>query len=187
MAENQEPLIQPPKHEALWPTDLFEQGVGWIIVARFKSGGRRVEAGIFLVDVFCRGVKLACYEDCESGDYRERVRKHYLSRFAMVTLEPCCARMLVEQAVQYARALGLPPAADYKKAARVFGGIHAEQCVERFTFGQQGKPFYRRGPHETEAEALRILRQLEQCCGIGNFEYDVMLGEAKDIQRFLDA
>ena len=45
------------RHEAIWPKDLFTAGVGWVIVARFKSGGRRVEAGIFLVDVFCLGVK----------------------------------------------------------------------------------------------------------------------------------
>jgi hypothetical protein len=180
-------LIASPKHEALWPTDLFEQGVGWIIVARFKSGGQRVEAGIFLVDVFCRGVKLACYEDCQAGDYRERIRHHYLSHFPMATVEPWCARKLVEQATEYARALGLPPHPDYKKAARVFGGINPEQCAQQFTFGYQGKPFYRRGPHETEAEALEILRLLKRRCGKGNFEYDVLLGEATDIQRFLDA
>ena len=43
-------------YEALWPKDLFTAGIGWVIVARFKSGGRRVEAGIFLVDVLCLGV-----------------------------------------------------------------------------------------------------------------------------------
>jgi hypothetical protein len=53
------------KHEALWPKDLFEHGIGWVIVARFKSAGERVEAGIFLVDVCCLGVKFAIYEDCD--------------------------------------------------------------------------------------------------------------------------
>ncbi len=38
-----------PIHEALWPKDLFTQGLGWVIVARFKSAGRRVETGVFLV------------------------------------------------------------------------------------------------------------------------------------------
>lgn len=46
----------PRTHEALWPRDLFEKGIGWVIVARFKSAGQRVEAGIFLIDVFCLGV-----------------------------------------------------------------------------------------------------------------------------------
>ncbi len=30
----------------------------------------RVQAGIFLVDVFCLGAKLAHYEDCDGDDYR---------------------------------------------------------------------------------------------------------------------
>ena len=48
-----------PLHEALWPTDLFTQGIGWVITARFKSNEVRVQAGIFLVDVFCLGAKSA--------------------------------------------------------------------------------------------------------------------------------
>ena len=72
-----------PTHEALWPADLFTQGIGWVITARFKSEGARVQAGIFLVDVFCLGAKSAHYdyEDCDDDYYRRRIRNHYLSRF----------------------------------------------------------------------------------------------------------
>jgi hypothetical protein len=41
--------IPQPTHEALWPTDLFTQGIGWVIIARFQSGGRRVEAGMAML------------------------------------------------------------------------------------------------------------------------------------------
>jgi hypothetical protein len=44
-----------PTHEALWPADLFTQGIGWVITARFKSEGARVQAGIFLIDAFWEG------------------------------------------------------------------------------------------------------------------------------------
>ena len=74
-----------------------------MIIARFKAKGQRVQAGIFLVDVFCLGAKLAVYEDCDIEDYRRRIRDHYQSSFPMVSAEPCCARKLVEQAVQYAQ------------------------------------------------------------------------------------
>ena len=59
-----------PTHEALWPADLFTQGIGWFITARFKSEGARVQAGIFLIDAFCLGAKLAVNEDCDGDDYR---------------------------------------------------------------------------------------------------------------------
>ena len=175
-----------PKHEALWPSDLFAQGIGWVIVARFKSGGERVEAGIFLIDVLCLGAKLAVYEVCEASDYLRRIRDHYQSRFPMVAAEPACARKLVEQAVQYAKSLGFSPHSDYKQAARVFGGLRAQECAQQFTFGREGKPFYRRGPRETEEQARRIVEHLDHRCGSGNYDYEVMLGEAEDINRFFE-
>jgi hypothetical protein len=176
----------PATHEALWLRDLFSKGIGWVIIARFKARGQRVQVGVFLVDVFCLGVKLAVYEDCDLEDYRRRILNHYQSIFPMVPVEPCCARKLLEQAVQYARSLGLAPHLDYKKAARAFGGVQAAQCAQQFTFGCNGKPFYRRGPRETEAQALRLVRRLERCCGPGNYDYEVLLGDAEDITRFLD-
>jgi len=99
---NDEPIGKPGPvaQEAIWPAELFRQGIGWIIMARFKSPSRRVQVGVFLVDVFCLGAKLAIYEKCDAQDYRHRIREHYLSNFAMVVVEPCCARKLVEQAVQ---------------------------------------------------------------------------------------
>ena len=173
-------------HEALWPEDLFEKGIGWVIVARFKSAGQRVEAGVFLVDVWCLGVKLAVHESCDRQDYLRGIRGHYESDFPMVTVEPCCARKLVEQATQYAQGLGFAPHPDYKKAARVFGGLHTEQCAQHFTFGREGKPFYCRGPRETEDQARRIVGQLEKRCGPGNYHYLVALGDSQQISRVLD-
>src|SRR5271165_7173765 len=79
MTEDLSRRVGQPTHEALWPTDLFTQGIGWVIIARFKSNEVRVQAGIFLVDVFCLGAKLAHYEDCDGDDYRRRIRNHYLA------------------------------------------------------------------------------------------------------------
>lgn len=173
-------------HEALWPKDLFEKGIGWVTVARLKSSGQRVEAGIFLVDVWCLGVESAVYESSDRQDYLQRIRGHYESEFPLITVEPCCARKLIEQAIQYARGLGFAPHPDYKKAARVFGGLHMEQCAEHFTFGHEGKPFYCRGPRETEEQARRIVQHLERRCGSGNYHYLVGLGDSEDISRILD-
>jgi hypothetical protein len=172
--------------EALWPSHLFTEGIGWVILARFKPKGRRVEAAVFLVDVFCLGVKLAVFEAGAPTDYQQRIRSHYVSEFPMVPTEPSCARRLLEQAVEYAANLGFTPHPDYKKAMRPFGGIQAAQCTQEFTFGHQGKPFYRRGPRETEAQARHIIHRLQQRCGVGNFEYLVRLGDAADFNRAFD-
>lgn len=186
MIANQKVHLSPPTHEALWLEDLFQIGIGWVIIARFKSAGQRVEAGIFLVDVFCLGIKLAVYESCDRQDYLQRIRGHYESDFSMASVDPRCARKLVEQAALYAQGLGFAPHPDYKKAARVFGGLRADECTQKFTFGHKNKPFYRRGPRETEKQALQIVHHLEKRLGTGNYQYEVLLGEAKDITRSLD-
>jgi hypothetical protein len=62
MTDDLNPQVGRPKHEALWPADLSTRGIGWVIIARFKPGGARVEARIFLIDVLCLGAKLAVYE-----------------------------------------------------------------------------------------------------------------------------
>ena len=63
--------LQPPhlvykvrmKHspEALRSATLFDSGCGHLVVSRFKGDGR-VEAGFFLLDVFCLGVKDAGFQ-----------------------------------------------------------------------------------------------------------------------------
>jgi hypothetical protein len=173
----------PSTFEALWPSDLFIQGIGWVILARFKPNGRRVEAGVFLVDVFCLGVKLAVFEACEPADYQQRIRNYYVDEFPMVATEPCAARKLLEQAVEYAGRIGFAPHPDYRKAMRPFQGLQAAQSSQEFAFGYRGKPFYRRGPRETDAQARQIVSRLQQRCGPGNFDYLVMLGDAADISR----
>ena len=173
-------------YEAFWPSDLFTQGIGWVILTRFKSAGRRAEAGVFLIDVLCLGVKFAVYEAGTTDDYQQRIRAHYVDQFPMVPAEPCCARKLVQDAAQYALQLGFAPHPDYQKASRIFGGIDLSQCRQEFKFGHQGKPFYRRGPRETEARARSIIKHLQQRCGPGNFNYLVQLGTTAQINRYLD-
>ncbi len=130
---------------------------------------------------------MAVYEKCESQDYIEQIREHYRSEFPMVPADPGCARRLVEQAVQYAQALGFAPHPGYQKAIRVFEGLPAEQRAEQFAFGREGKPFYFRGPRETEDQARRIVLQLEKRCGPGNYHYMVALGDSDDISRALES
>jgi hypothetical protein len=79
--------------------------------------------------------------------------------------------------------VGFAPHPDHKKAARVFGGLGAEQCAQQFAFGREVKPLYCRGPRETEEQARRILWQLEKRCGPGNYHYQVALGDSEDISR----
>jgi hypothetical protein len=158
-------------HEAFRSANLFDSGCGYLVVSRFKSDGR-VEAGFFLLDIFCLGVKDAGFQDFHSiADYQESLVDRLFPDGNSVRMTPEAARKLTEEAISYARGLGFSPGADYKKASRVFGGISTANCDEQFVFGKDDKPFYIQGPSDSPARVERILRALEARCGEGGYHY----------------
>jgi hypothetical protein len=159
--------------EALRSANLFDSGCGYLLVGRFRADGR-VEAGFFLLDVFCLGVKDAGFQHFSSiADYQENLIDCFFPDGNPVRMTPAAARKLTEDAVSYARGLGFSPGADYKKASRVFGGITTADCDEQFTFGKNDKPLYIQGPSDSQARVERILRVLEARCGEGGYHYIV--------------
>lgn len=169
--------------EAFRASRLFEDGIGHVVISRFKSNGD-VEAGVFRVDVFCLGVKDAFFTRLSQGEYESRLLAKIFTDNASKSVEPCCARKLVEDAVQYARQLGIDPHRDYKAACRVFGGISAEDCADTFQFGKDGKPLFISGPDDSEARCKLILNTLQRHCGEGKFDYLVGVPEEEErVQR----
>lgn len=158
--------------EAYVDTNLFELGLGNVLVARFRASGL-VEVGVFLVDMFCLGVKNAFYTRADETEYDSEMLDNIMPPENRAPIDPPSARKLVEGAVAYARDLGFNPHPDYKKAGRVLGGINPADSTASFTYGQNGKPFYIQGPHDSFQLCLRILKQLRARCGDANFDFMV--------------
>ena len=160
-------------HEAFRSANLFESGCGYLIASRFRADGC-VEAGFFLLDVFCLGAKDAGFHQFSSiTDYQEGLLDRLFPDGNSVRMTPEAARKLTEDAISYASGLGFAPSTDYKKASRVFGGITAADCDEQFVFGKNDKPFYIQGPSESPGCVARILRVLEARCGADGFHYTI--------------
>lgn len=160
----------PTEYKAFVPTNLFEIGMGNVTVIRKKSP-QKVEAGIFLVDAFCLGIKDAFYitddEDAiyeairsqaEAADYKEH--------------SGAFGRKLIEDAVAYAKNLGFAPHRDYKKAAKVFGGIDTSNEETSFEFGCDGMPCFIKGPNDSSEMVKRVLVRLEHACGPNGFLFE---------------
>ncbi len=164
-------LKAPP--EAFRNSDLFETGIGYVVVSRYKADGR-AEAGFFLLDVFCLGVKDAGYNRFSDRDeFEEELLRPLFRQHEIVTMTPAAGRKLVEGAAAYARTFGLGPAADYKKASRVFGGISTAECDEQFVFGHEGRPFFIAGPNDSPSRRAAIHRVLASHCGPDKFGFEV--------------
>lgn len=152
-------------------TDLFEKGIGYVLISR-SLPGRHVAGSLFLVDTYCLGVKNTMTFMLTHGSYtRDMLRGPIFGSNVRQTLEPAAARKLVEGAVAYAHGLGIAPHADYSIAKEMFGAIDSADCREEFVYGTDGKPFYVAGPDESIADARAIISKLRQSCGDGGFDY----------------
>ena len=132
----------------------------------------------FLVDVRCLGIKNAFYRIVPPSEYAlyvNRMREDAHLEHA----HPSCLRKLVEGAVRYARELGFAPHADYVRAAKLFGDIDAAACPVRYTYGKDGKPFYVSGPHESPAQARRIVDTLARRLGPDGFHFVAAVGSTQ--------
>ncbi|HNQ90183.1 MAG TPA: hypothetical protein PKM73_16315 [Verrucomicrobiota bacterium] len=166
--------------EAWRGATLFKEGFGQVMVARFK-GQDEVEVGVFLLDLYCLGVKNAFFTRVSLFDYEGSLLASLDEEGGRRSMSPACVRKLVEGAVAYARGLGLEPHPDYRDGARVFGGIDPAECTETFVYGHDGKPLYIRTPHDSEAFANRVMGTLMRRLGPDGFHYILALGPFPDV------
>lgn len=157
-----------PVHESLMPQRLFAIGLGNLVVSR--RAANRVAVGVFLVDVFCLGVKDAFFDVVSLEKYQSLLAS--IRRDGpYVPIHPTCARKLVEEAVGYASSLGLDPHKDYRLAKAIFGDLDASVCPTSFEFGKDGKPLFFAGPNETPKRCRQILDTLAKHCGQDGYHY----------------
>ena len=163
--------VKSPIHECLMTKEIFEFGIGHVIVARKMPAGL-IGVSNFLLDVYCLGVKNAFYATLTQEQYEERIE--YLEQNGdLESIHPSCARKLVEGGVQYARDLGLMPHKDYAKARKIFGDIDPEACPREFEYGRDGMPLYVNGPNDTQEKSRQIIDHLTKRLGPDEFHYIV--------------
>lgn len=167
--------LQAPIYECWEPQQLFEQGIGTVVVTR-KTENNNILIGVFLLDVYCLGVKDSYIRLIPKKEYSfmlEKMRENEPLKF----IHPSCARKLVEDAEDYARELGFSPHRDYTPAKKIFGEIESKACPRSFQFGKEGKPYYFAGPHDNAAFRKNVVDTLMKKCGPDGFHYVLGLDE----------
>ena len=161
-----------PIYECLMPENIFEMGIGNIIISRRKPNGN-IAIGVFLVDVYCLGVKDAFFAVLSLDKYLE-LKIRFGEKGKLVSIDPPYARKFIEDAVSYALDLGFVPNKEYKHASMIFGNIDPKQCTETFTFGRDNKPCFVSGPNDSPFKCKQIMDMLKRRCGEGNFDFIIM-------------
>lgn len=160
--------------------ELWQSGLGQLLFSRHLPTGD-VAYTIYLLDVYCLGVKDVVLGVSTWVDYQERIVQRMLQFLDFVDLTAEGARKIVEGAVAFAGNLGFPPPADYQKAQLLFGSVDASACPEEFRFGLNGKPCFMPGLHDGSFRCQQITTQLTKKLGADGFDYVMPVGGLSDL------
>jgi yecA family protein len=131
-----------------------------------------VDFSLFLVDLFCLGVKDVIVEtDVLESDLRTLVDEQLPEDFRE-RLHPACAKKLIDGALAYAESLGFAPYRDFRKARKILSGLDAALCPRDYTYGRAGRPCYIRGADDTDDRVDRVLAVLDAKCGDEGYDFE---------------
>ena len=158
LAEKARRAASSPIRHCLVSGSLFDAGLGTVILARGVSPDH-LTMGIFLVDVFCLGIKDVAFKSMAGADF-ERYMDIADASDPSVSVEPSYARKLLRDVAVWAKSIGVAPHRDFAAVERLFGDVSVDTCNETFQFGRDGKPFYMPGPSESPMQIRRRTEQL---------------------------
>ena len=152
-----------PIVNALVPESLWSNGIGQLLLTRRLPNGRLAIAN-FLVDVFCLGVKNAYWNIVSEWEF-DKLKRKLEGMGPLHSATPEQFAKLVYDSVEYALSFGLAPHPDYKHAKLLLAGIDASRCTDVFTFGQDGKPLFINGPHDSPEKIKIIMHKIKLAGG----------------------
>ena len=162
------PIVTTPNHitfsrwslyECWVPIELWETGIGHVVVSRKSSLGD-IAVGMYLLDVFCLGVKDCFVRLTDVSGYKKLLQQVSTLTGELKCVEPSYASTLIYKAKEYAMQFGFKPHNDFLKAHWMLKDISIDERLT-FTFGKDNKPFYVQGPSESPADVRRIIHALE--------------------------
>ncbi len=155
--------------------NIFSEGIGTAIVSR-KMPNSRLGIGVFLLDVWCLGVKNTYFSVLSEDEYTDRLKEINVHE-TLENIHPSCARKLIDQCINFSDGLGFKPHKDFKISRQLLVDIDPTVCPNQYTFGKDGKPFYISGPNENLNQSNKIISSLLRHCGEGNFDYLMSVNE----------
>ncbi|WP_253916391.1 plasmid pRiA4b ORF-3 family protein [Lentimicrobium sp. S6] len=153
-----------------WINSLWQdEGLAQTLVARIHSNGH-FTVGMYLVDLKCLGIKDAMYFfNMDIREYQELLNE-MKDNMPMELVEYKLVHNIVFAGEEYAQDLGFEPHKDFRIAEYILEEDTDDIELLDIECGRHGKPFYIRGPYETDLQVLQIIAQLTKSVGIGNFE-----------------
>ena len=174
-----------PVTESRISDSLWEEGIGYAVLVRRGPGGTAA-MGMFLLDVYCLGVKDVVMRVESEPSISTMLAQFGENGTRWRNVSPEHVRKLVDCSMGYALNLGLAPHRDCAAAMKLFGDIDASQCAVEFVFGCEGKPRYVSGPNDSTARSNAVIDTLQRTCGPDGFHYVVRVSNPDELPPLED-
>jgi hypothetical protein len=155
-----------PIQACLLSESAFDIGMGTLVLARGATP-HHVTFGVFLIDVFCLGIKDVMFKSLE----RDVFEKYMDAGSPMVSVDPGYARKLLRDLAAWSQSIGFAPHEDFAAVERMFGDVSADASDAVFRFGRDGKPIYIPGPNDSVRLVQRRMEQLQKHLGDDGLDF----------------
>ena len=164
-----------PIHECFINSDWKTAGICSIIVTRIHGTGK-FTCGIYLVDIFCLGLKnTSLIFNKDTFDYQTLFNSIADSHDgAMMPIDYVLAHNIIYGAIGYAEDLGFKPEKDWALTQFILEEDTEDIELIEVEFGQDGKPLYIAGPYDN---VIAIQNKLNKNVGAGNYHFVSLLME----------
>jgi hypothetical protein len=157
-----------------------------IVIAR-QHVGKSLTVCIYLVDLYCLGVKDTYYLfNILESELDEFFRENDRLEFTGISYE--LAHNIIYSALEFAEEYGFSPHRDFTQTTGFFLEEDTDDIplIEIECGGKDGKPMYINSGHENPARERQILNQLEKNAGKGNFHYSPNTNEKYEPEDYDD-
>jgi hypothetical protein len=156
-----------PFHECYISEGWGEKGLATVFVSKKMPSGKLL-FGVYLVDIFCLGVKNSFYNfNLSEPEYEEVFDKITQNEdFEACDLE--MAHNLIYGAIDFAEELGFQPHSDFNITQYILDEDLITDGIDEIEFGKDGKPFFINGPSDN---VQKVIATLNKTVGEGNYEF----------------
>lgn len=142
----------------LAPPDFVESGILHVVVTRVRPSGKLVMA-LFLVDMFCLGVKDAIYHDNMSPSDFEMHLNELKDRLGIKEISYNEAHNIIYGAIAFAEEGGIKPSKEFYPAGYILEEDTDDIPLIEYEFGKNGKHCLFVNPDRKEMPYFHILKQ----------------------------
>ena len=156
-----------PFHECFISQDWNKRGMASILISKRMPSGNFI-AALYLVDVFCLGLKNTLYRFNLSQLEYDELYDQFNQNEDFIPCKLEMAHNIIYGAIDYADELGFAPNSDFKVTEKLLDEDLITDDIDTIELGKDGKPFFIAGPDDN---INRIIAILNKKIGEGNYDF----------------